>query len=596
MASQTCKQVKEWLERLEPTINILQQLAGNTEEQFLELGSKLQDFSSRSSQISALSNELVDLLAGADNDQLTSRLRTLFARMNDYLKQIHRQGNESCDTLERIMGQLDQVVQPLEGFQKMDKALRMLSISTKIESARLGELGAGFTTLAMDVEKLSQTVNEKSTGIMEHRQQLAQLIHSNLQMVRSSEQRQFTDTQQILDTIGGNLEALAELDSASRATGHQVVQLSEQISSDMAAVISSMQFHDITRQQFEHVIEALEKIRQHTCSGTPSEEACSNFIAEIGDVCELQAAQVKHASDQLNRATNTILDSLRDLAGKQTHITEELQQAMIGGAESADRSLLEQMGSEMQKVTLILQSCDKADRELAGAMLKVTNTITEISSFVSDIEAVGTEIDLIALNAQIKAAHTGPQGAALGVLAEAIKRLSLEAVVQTEAVTNTLQAINSITAGMAELDLMEDLEGSEQVAEMEQQAKQIITSLTTINRTVQSKLTTLANLANDLSDNINVTTAGIHVHEDVQEKTEKSVIYLEEIFMEARQKVPASSEFRKNLKHMEERYTMESERMIHEMLAARHGVTINLKSSRTETASSSEFGDNVDLF
>ncbi len=596
MDSNVCKQVKHWLSCMDPTMSILQKLAENTEEQFLELGSRLQDFSLRSVRISDLAAELVQMLSGEESAELTGSLHTLFIRMNEYLQQVDRQGDESCETLEKIMKQLDEVVKPLEGFQKMDKALRMLSISTKIESARLGELGSGFTTLAMDVEKLSQTVSEKSEGIMGQRHNLSQLISSNLQMVRSTEARQFNDARQILSTVEHNLEAITELNNSSTATGHEVVHLSEEISSDMAAIVSSMQFHDITRQQIEHVIEALDKIQQHSCGGEPSEEACTSFVSEIGDVCELQSAQAKHAADQLGMATNTILDSLRDIAARQTRISEELQRAMIGSADSGNTSLLDQMGDEMQQVILILQKCDKSDRELAAAMQQITGTITEIGSFVSDIEAVGSEIDLIALNAQIKAAHTGPQGAALGVLAEAIKRLSLDAVVQTEAVTSTLHNINKITEGMASLEVMEDLEGSEEVADLEQQARQIIASLAETNRTVQRSLNTLANTANDLSDDINLTTAGIHVHDDVKEQMELAVSALEQIYMEAREKVPASTEFRNNLQHMEQRYTMESERLIHEMMASRHGVKLNLHRRQESSVSDSEFGDNVDLF
>ena len=77
---------------------------------------------------------------------------------------------------------------------------------------------------------------------------------------------------------------------------------------------------------------------------------------------------------------------------------------------------------------------------------------------------------------------------------------------------------------------------------------------------------------------------------------EQAEAALEQIYREARQLVPASSEFRNNLQHMEQRYTMESERLIHEMLAARHGVQISLKRKASSSNSDSEYGDNVDLF
>lgn len=597
MTPQLCNQLQQWNACLAPVMETLRRLAGSTEDQFLELGGRLQDFAIRSSSISAVSNELVELVAGSESNQLTERLRTLFTEMHEYLERIKSMGTQSCDTLEKIMVQLDNVVQPLEGFQKMDKALRMLSISTKIESARLGELGAGFTTLAMDVEKLSQTVSEKSAGIMTQRQSLAQLISGNLQMVRTTEEHQYADARTILTAVGNHLETLANLNTTCSATGNQVALISEEISLDIGAVVASMQFHDITRQQIEHVIEALEKLQQHTCcNATPNDDACPALVAEIGDICELQTAQTRHAADQLAKATNTILSSLRDIGSKQTRISHELQQALMGNSGSKEASLLDTMEKEMHDVTLILQNCDKADQQLAAAMHEVTGTITEIGGFVSDIEAVGSEIDLIALNAQIKAAHTGPQGAALGVLAEAIKRLSLDAVTQTEAVSTTLLSINAITATMSDQAYLSEGEDSQQVARMEQEARQIILALSGINQSLLQQLGHLAGTAESLADDINRTTDNIHIHEEIQRQSEQAADSLEQIFTEARRQVPASTEFRDNLRHMEQRYTMESERMIHEMMAARHGVQLSLQKQQENSGSGSEYGDNVDLF
>ncbi len=124
----------------------------------------------------------------------------------------------------------------------------------------------------------------------------------------------------------------------------------------------------------------------------------------------------------------------------------------------------------------------------------------------------------------------------------------------------------------------------------------MISSLARTNRLLQEQLASLATLAESLADDINAVTAGFHVHEESRKQAEQAEQILEQIYQEARQRVPASSEFRNNLQDMEQRYTMESERLIHEMLAARHGVQLDLKRAATPGGSGSEYGDNVDLF
>lgn len=598
MSNDLCQQLKQWHSRLEPVLTTLHKLAGSTEDQFLKLGERLQDFAFRSSSISATARDLVDLVAGDESGNLTTQLRQLFCDMETYLAAIQQQSNTGCQTLQQVLNQLDTVVQPLEGFQKMDKALRMLSISTKIESARIGELGSGFTTLAMDVEKLSHTVSEKSAGIMEQRLALTSLISNNLERVRASGTTQYADASRIMTELANGIQTIETLNQSCSTAGQLAEETAGEVSAEIGAVVSSMQFHDITRQQVEHVIEALEKLLQHSCKQPHAipDETCPALVSETGDVCELQTAQTHHAADQLAKATVAIMDSLQSIAQKQSQVSHELQTILTGGASSSDANLLMVMQQNMHDVLAILNRCAAADKILSEAMQEVGTTITQIGGFVHDIETVGSEIDLIALNAQIKAAHTGPEGAALGVLAEAIKRLSLDAVVQTEAVSATLRAIDSITVDIQH-EASDDLQSLQQVVKMEQDAGQIINNLGHITTGLHDRLAALTGTASDLADEISALIAGVHVHEETVQLAKEAEDVLEQIYREARAIVPASNEFRENLRHMEQRYTMESERLIHEMLAARHGVSLQLHKQETAAAGSgSEYGDNVDLF
>lgn len=597
MNDKLCAQLKQWHSRLEPTLAILRRLAGSTEDQFLKLGERLQDFSFRSSSISSTAHELVSLVGGDDSNELTVHLQHLFSDMEQYLATIRVQSENGCRTLQQVLNQLDTVVQPLESFQKMDKALRMLSISTKIESARIGELGSGFTTLAMDVEKLSHTVSEKSAGIMQQRLALTNLIANNLEKVRTTGTDQYTAATRILGDITHDVQTVEALNQACCQAGNLAEQASAEVTAEIGAVVSSMQFHDITRQQIEHVIEALEKLMVHTCQRSDDipAETCPALVTETGDVCELQHAQTHHAADQLAKATVAIMDSLRSIGERQSQVSYELQSILTGGAAGSDANLLAAMQQNMYDVLTILKRCADADRTLAEAMQEVGATITQIGGFVHDIEAVGSEIDLIALNAQIKAAHTGPEGAALGVLAEAIKRLSLDAVVQTEAVSATLRAIDSITVSIQQ-EADQETAALNSVAAMETEASQIISQLGRITASLHDRLTALTGTATTLSDEIATLIAGVHVHEETVQLAKQAEDVLEQIYREARAVVPASNEFRENLRHMEERYTMESERLIHEMLAARHGVKLQLQRQEESSGSGSEYGDNVDLF
>jgi len=592
-----------WREIISPSIDTLRGMAGTTEDEFLQIGSHLQDFYQRSSEITSMANRLVDVVSGERLQSLVERLRRMMADTEAYLAAARGLSHDSSETLMRILDLLNQVSSPLEGFQKMYKVLRMLSTSTKIESSRIGEMGNGFLTLAMDVEKLSYQVNDRSGNILKQRQLLAGMIAENLKIVRSTESAQGEEMSAILKSTANNLEELVSVNERFTRFGAQVFSISNEVSGNLSEVVASMQSHDITRQQLEHIVEALARLAadlQAMGDAEPDEQRRRSLVIETGDVCELQSAQLRHASSEFYAAACSIVDNLRDVARKLAMMAEETR-AVTGMSGSAGHSFVEGMSQGMTTVTAVLIKCAEADQGMSTTMKKVAATIGEIAGFVTDIEDIGSEIDLIALNSQIKAAHTGREGAALGVLAEAIKRLSLDAVTQTEMVSRTLLRVNEVTEHLSREAEGDNEQASCRITGMEAELTEILGTLGSMNSDLSALLSGLNERVRKLTDDIERATSGIDVHEQTAQLARGVMAGLDGIVAHAREREPASTEFKENLRHMEERYTMQSERHIHEEIARRRGgkaaaETVIVERAEAKGGDESEFGDNVDLF
>jgi methyl-accepting chemotaxis protein len=563
----------------------------------------MQSFYQRSADISAMSAQLVAVVSGEGVVSLTARLQQMMTDMEEYLTDARGRSGESCTTLGKVQELLDKLSEPLEGFQKMNKSLRMLSISTKIESARLGELGSGFVNLAMDVEKLSHQVNEKSAAILAHRHRLATMIAENLSAVRSTEVEEDAMVKSTLKNTTEHLDELVSVNERCTRFGTTVSAISGEVAASISEVVSSMQMHDMTRQQLEHVVEALERLSSELeCEGAVSSEndnaRLSRLIVEAGDVCELQDAQLRFASNELYTAVCTIIDNLRDIAAKQSVIAQETM-TITGATGSTDSSFVDVMTKGMVAVTAVLTSCAWSDQNMADIMKKVAQTIDEIANFVTDIEAIGSEIDLIALNAQVKAAHTGPEGAALGVLAEAIKRLSDEAVRQTGSVAATLTGIHAVTEHLLADSQSEEGRLGTRIASMQDELSEILRAMGDMNAEMHSVLTGLNEEVLSLTQDVDQATSGVDVHERTKVMADVVLEDLQKIVTSSRLIEPASNEFKENLRHMEEHYTMESERHIHEALARKRSGLSPVAVEKivvNSSADESEFGDNVDLF
>ncbi len=590
-----------WRDIIIPSLSTLRLMASTTEDEFLHIGSQMQMFYQRSVDISQMASQLVEVVSGDRLQILIERLQQIMTGMETYLDDSLSRNAESSITLSRVQELLEEVTHPLQGFQKMNKTLRMLSISTKIESSRLGELGSGFVNLAIDVEKLSHQVNDKSSAILAQRHASSSLIDSNLAAVHASEKIQASEIRVSLAATADNLQELIAVNDRCTRFGSMVSEVSADVIANIGDVVESQQAHDITRQQVEHVVEALERLIIELNAvdvEALNDERRRKLVSEVGDVCELQEAQLRFASSQLYTAVCTIMENLRDVAGKQAAMAHEtLSVADVG--DSGGSSFVDALKKDMLSVTTVLTGCAKTDHDMVVTLQNVAETILQITSVVSDIEFIGSEIDLIALNSQIKSAHTGPEGAALGVLAEAIKRLSDDAVRQTELVSSTLNNIRSATNHLSASTEAEESSSAAHVVSIEKELVEILHTLGEMNSELFLLLANLGDRVQSLTEDIEQATAGIDVHERTKEMATGVLVELERIVSQARQIEPASSEFKQSLCHMEQRYTMESERHIHETIVhKRNGQLAADEKADTGNVSESisEFGANVDLF
>jgi methyl-accepting chemotaxis protein len=593
--------IAEWRQVLPGAIDALTHLAGATEEEFLQIGANLQDYCLRSSDISIMANQLVNFVSGDQTKMVIDRLREMLADMEAYLAVAREQNRHSSETLSRITSLLDQVSHPLESFRKMTKALRMLGISTKIESSRLGDMGAGFLTLAQDVEKLSQMVSEKSANILGHRQVLASMISDNLRLVHASESAHDSKLGGALASTSHSLEELIDINGRCDTFGTMISSISSDVSGKISEVVTSLQMHDMTRQQTEHIVEALDLLITNlgeSVTNNVDRESLKKLVLETGDVCELQSAQLRHATSELYSSVTSIVVNLQDVAGKQTSMAAETF-STTGIIDSAGGSFMDTISKGLATITGVLVACSQSDREMAATLRRVAGTLQEVTGFVNDIKDIGSEIDLIALNSQIKAAHTGKEGAALGVLAEAIKRLSVDAINQTGAVSEILLQINTSTAHLFSEATDETQQLSVRISVVENELDTILASLGKMNRNLIAMLAGLNTQVGQLTEDIGRATGSIDVHTRVRLMSDQVESALDRIVEKAREIEPASSEFKENLRHMEERYTMESERYIHEALSRKRSgqdvVAMQVKAQEI-SQNDSEFGDNVDLF
>lgn len=564
----------------------------------MEIGAKLQQFYQASRSISQISSSVTALLSG---EEITSTIDGLRGISAD-LELAADRSRQHSGQLQNLLRMVEQVNAALSGFQRHVQELNILCFSIRVESVHLGSSESEFDTLADDIKRLAAEIEAKSKAILDSLNFLANLIRENLSRIMKIEESQRGQTKTILADTSSSLAGLVEQYEKSLATARRIAASYEELTRITGEIVFSLQFHDITRQQIEHVSETLRRAAEQQDQATEG----------LAEVCELQAAQIRFAGSKLFEAVGGISSNLESTSQKIGEISGQMRE-IAGDGEEAGASFFSKTKAPLAHACEILSKFEEEERGLMAASESISRALDEMSSFVGGIRQLGMAIRLIALNSIVKSAHVGDRGAALGIIANEIHGLSLKTGQQTREIS---EAFGSITSFAEQLGTRADgqKESSKQTS-----ARAMITtidglqqSLSDTNQLVTSRMGEIQNAAATLIGEIERLASGIHVHERALEAINEIASRIDEVVVDLRARAPskdgaqAGAPGQELLKQIERSYTMDSERELHHKIGSSPPAPATEEipapqacepdANLAESSEEDDLGDNVELF
>ncbi len=563
----------------------LRALNAATEEDFLSLGLSLGKVSSEAQNISALAASVVELVRNEEIERDASRFRDLFDSLDEHFRQSRVKVDRGHDPLRHMGDIVNDAHRPLSAFRKIVKHLRMLSVSTRIENARLVDNDNSFDVLAENVEKLSVMIALKSKSFLGGLTSLQETITETAGKTLTSGASMEKRTELMLRSLSTNLSMLSEKHASSLRAVSTLTARSDEVSRGISEVVSSLQFHDITRQQIEHVADIFDEIGTGQ-SGNSGTCAAMDALKHVGG---LQIDQLKHAKDELVSAIERVMTSLHLIASLLVDMSKDAA-TLISVAGNGGKSFLSELNDSLSLVMDSFVANEETGRGLSAAVKSVTGMVEKLTAFVDDIEEIGSEIELIALNAQIKASHKEEDGGALGVLAEAIRNLSDDAGSQTLIMTDALKWVRDTAL---ELDALESEEGGagRNIRPIKERMQDLLEALGRSHQTLFRCLDDLNKRSLGLTRAIETAVRGITAHVRANKVMGDIVQSLERLLAGSSKVTDHAGSTTGNdyLELVANRYSMDRERHVHQSyLSGTKGGPGQDKSG--------DFGDNVELF
>lgn len=442
----------EAFDRVEHERPALLRLTKGLEEEFLRIGRSLDQLSSLGDRVVGDGEELLRLASGQTRDddilrgsidQLQHPITALDANLSQAAEVVAhlRSHQKMIGEVRHLEGTLNDIVAPL----------RFIQTAFRIESAGLApETRAVFVALTRDIEQLHGQVlglfAEQFQSLARAEAQIAALVKRLEPQIRAHQKRADEKRATIEQALAGLRESLEE--NARRDV--RLADAARGLQAGIGEVVRAVQFQDITSQKLQHVDSAVQEMaaRLAELPGNGPSSGAAEWSAACGFLNQaslIQVAQIRGVQEELRTAEEKIHRALETIVSRADSVDQECMTLRNF------RTISIEGDGVVQVVLNSLDEFGQVVEQTCQMQAEVHETLVPLAGMASNLTGVilglSQSIRLIALNAQIQAAHIGA-GTGLEVLSQRTCQIADQA---TAANAEAAEALERLIGGFDSL-------------------------------------------------------------------------------------------------------------------------------------------------
>lgn len=412
---------------------LLAERNARTEQDFVRLGDALRLLYADSTGLAGLVRERAEALRLALQESRLTGEHGLAAQMLHELHTVLDEVSTLVCTLRETRGALGQLQGQVQNILRIGVYLNSSVVGFSIESARHPDCQQAFgafveelRTLATRVLNLGEEISQdaKDTHTIQARN-LGELsagferLRHLVEDLESTARKTSEEARQLLDTC---FDALRDAQDCASA----IVQHTDE-------AVFQLQSGDIIRQKSEHIIAALDEAAPVALTGS---------YAEMASILKVQAHQIEAIVGESHSAHARLTNSFESIASETIRLSQALRRARNASAgHGAASHPLDEFVRDCQRMhNLQQQGRSLGDRARATAD-KAATAASRLTRHFAQLSAINFDMHLQALNAIIKTAALGRRGATLEVLSSQVDRLFRDSNDQVSEILATLDLV-----------------------------------------------------------------------------------------------------------------------------------------------------------
>lgn len=588
--------IHEEIRRMSDLAGSLGSILENVEPHFLQLGRELRTIHSDADRLTQLSVQSAQAVGGGSDGGF---LRDVGAVAGESLKRLDVSRTDVAESLEHVgsgIRHLETLQHMCPVIRNIAKTLNIIALNIAMESSRSREGEEMFSIFVREIKALSGRVNEISHRIRDDSERARA---RQLDIFQSVEKRR-TDLARIGDEadrmVKDSLNRIELLLKMSAGALEEAGKRSQEISRHIGEVVASIQFHDITRQQIEHVMEAIRDIVKRCGEGTDGdpETADSEVLGRARSVLSIQAAQIKQVIEEIRQAHANTSTSFAEIGREMDALVKETTDLWTkNSGDGEEKNPMERLVSNFTGLRGILEQGQDLAKQMEEVLLSSSEAASGLSVHIHRIEDISFDLHIKAINAIIMSGRMGRAGRAHAILAQDVTEISKKSDEFASRVVKVIRSISELaheSSGFS-TDETEGGTGDGNSGKTGIDMEQVLSAY----RSFQEDASLTFEQSNTLKERIYESEAGLSFLTEYMDQLAGCLDRLNRTIHSLDAFTGNGNDGESGHDHGTERYTMKIERDVHEKVFEK---TENTAWNPEERVSGEpdDFGENVELF